>query len=184
MSDVYLYPLAGIPISVFYFLYKGKVISPAIFANANSVSVLFHYFFLSFFVYRVTGRQRNFMLTIVLFSLPVIFLVIFDINFETAFSFSICNFLLLFYSVYYFYSCFKAPPIFNLSKNPGFLICSGVLLGSGLVIPFSLFNQYLISIHMPSNSIHILGVLATVGYLIINLFFFKAILCLKHPKVL
>jgi hypothetical protein len=184
LKGIYWYPLVGSIVGLCFYLNVFGVIPFHVFRVIDIFSLLFQFFFLSVFIYKLTGRKFNFKIVILISSLFVGIQITIDLLQNTNTSFAVTSTILIAFSLYYFYVLFNSLPINqDLTKYPPFLICCGVLLGTGITVPFLLFNRYLMFLNVPKNTIFALGILATTGNLILNLFFLKALLCIRQSKL-
>ena len=177
-KDFLWYPLIGSILTVFYWLKYLNIYALPYFVLINKTSLLFHFGFLSRYIYIEVNKKAAFRYTAICFFIIQIPFVYFDIINHTILSFSVTNGCLFILCCYYFYYLFLAPPILNLFKEPSFWVCCGILLGSGLLIPFYSFSRDISKIITNLNAHYLLGTLSTLGYGIMYIFFIKAYLCI------
>lgn len=178
----YLYPLIGIPVSIFLFLDSYHLFPRNMGFIINTISLLFHYIFLSLFIYTITGKSPIFLTIILAFVLPIFILLTFDIKNGSAISFALANGCLLMYSIYYYKCLLDAPPILKLFKDPAFIICCGIFLGAGFIIPFSLVSRYVVTHRFPMKILYQYVIISQMGYLLLNFSFIKALSCSLNRK--
>ncbi len=179
MKYFFLYPLVGFMVSVLFWLKFFGMFPVAPFSIINKLSILFHFAFLSVFMLKIIRKKTFFYFVSVSFFLLVTFLVYIDIINRTKLAIPIANACLFILCLFYFHNLFTAPPTLNLSREPSFWICCGILLGSGFLIPLYVFNLSFFKITIDPNLSHILGTLFGFGYAIMYLFFIKAYLCIQ-----
>lgn len=173
----FVYPLVGVIVSIFSCLSLFKLIRPSVSWPILDCSVLFHYFFLSMLIYRFLDYNQEFKWIVIFFSAPLILVIAFDIISYSTFSSGLANFLLLTYCIVYFRKLMKSKISVSLKGNSPFLVCCGVFLGTGLIVPFSLLNKYLSTIHAKGDIFFLIAGIAISGHVVMNFFFTKAILC-------
>ncbi len=183
MKKFFWYPLVGAMIGLLFVLKNLKIIPTHIGFITNTISLLFHYSFLSFFIYNVTGKQVKFKIVIFLFFLVLIGLIISDILNGYTTSFAFANGCLFVFSLYYFRTLLVGKATIILKKNPIFYTCCGIFIGSGIIVPSALMIKYLVELKLAKDSLFLINIFSGVGYLLINLFFIKALLqCIKPNK--
>ena len=176
----YLYPLVGALISILFWSKYFGFFPGEIFRIVNRLSILYHFSFLSFFIYKEVGRSKKFKFFAILFFIIIIPFLYNDIYKMTLISFSMANTFLFVLCSYYFYNLFSTPPILNLLKEPSFWICCGILLGCGLLIPFNAFNRQFLNLIVNKDIFYLLGVLSGLGYVVMYSFFIKSWLCMRR----
>ncbi len=178
----YLYPLIGTIINIMLCSATFHFITGKVALTANIVSLFFHYSFLSNFIYRETGKKilvKYLSISIFFLLIPI---VILDIKRLSAYSFALANSYLFIFCIYYFYLLLKNSPVLDLKKNPAFIICCGIFIGVGITIPFTVVCKYLVELNIPRNTFYLYNAFTALGYLTMNLFFIKALLCIKPNK--
>lgn len=182
LKDFFLYPLIGCLVGLIFELKSFSIISIRLYFAIIHCSVLFYFLFLSLLLHKLLGRKRIFIGLIFLVSLILSTIITIDILYFSSYSSAVANSFLLIFCIYYFFYLFKNPTIPVLFRHPGFIICCGILIGSSLIIPFAFLNKYLISLHVSKDSLYLIGSLAVISHLIMNLFFIKAFLCIRHLR--
>ena len=177
MKLFFLYPLVGCLIVILFWIKYFNYLPLRSFIYINTVSLIFHFCFFGIFIYNAVLKKRILKYTLVVFLLIIFIFIYRDIINKSAIAFAVTNTFLWFLSIYYFYNLFLDPPIINLSKEPSFWVCCGILLGCGIIIPFKIFNPYFI-IKLNKDALFLLGSISTLGYGIIHLFLIKANLCI------
>lgn len=143
-------------------------------------SLIFHYFFLATFFYRIITDQfkRFWFLLIFILSIPIVGIAILQ-NFSDASgfeSFSIVNFCLLVFSVLYFYQLLNSPPKSHLFAHASFWIVIGIFFSMGITIPLHSVFRYL-KIELNHEALEGLRSIGYFAYGIMHLFFTKAYIC-------
>jgi hypothetical protein len=179
LTYFYLYPLVGTIINIVICCNFLNFIPHKVSLTINILSLLFHYSFLSNFIYRETGKQIVIKyLSISIFFLLILFIIL-DIKILSAYSFAFTNSCLFIFCIYYFYLLLKEKPALNLANNPAFIICCGIFIGVGISIPFTLAYKYLVELNVPRDTRYVYNTFAGLGYILMNLSFIKALLCIK-----
>ncbi len=182
IQKFFWYPLVGVVIGCFLILQFLNIIAGIISFVANTTSLLFHFSFLSYFIYRATNKTKAFkIISSVIFTITIV-LIASDIitNYSTSFAFA--NSGLFLFSLYYFFVILKQKKKINLSGNAIFLVCCGIFIGSGLIVPSTLMIKYMYEQKIQVNSLFLASSISQVGYIIMNLFFIKALLCSRQTK--
>ncbi len=178
----YWYPLVGLAVALLMALKNLHFITSQVSFTLNIISLLFHFSFLSFFIFSVTGKKSNFKIIIFCCSLILIVLLVMDIIDSYLTSFAFANGCLFLFSLYYFRGLLIGTLRITLKNNFIFYICCGIFIGTGLIVPSSLMIKYLYVLKVPNNTIFLFASFGGIGYILMNLIFIKALLCLKQNK--
>jgi hypothetical protein len=177
----YWYPIIGIIVGLIAFFHRLDLIIPVIYSVIVKSSLVFHFTFLSNFIFSSVGKKLSIKILITVCVFILCSIIIRDILIvKNGGGHSFANGLLFLFACYYFYSLMSTSFKINLQNNPDFILCCGVFLGCGLTIPFNIMLRYLAEFNIPKDTIFIYGIFAALGYLIMNLFFLKALLCIKQ----
>jgi hypothetical protein len=176
MKYFYLYPLVGSLIMLMIVINTYKPIPHNIAHDINALSVLFHFIFLSRFIYLACAKKKLIIILCLFFFVIIIFFVIYDLINNSYYSISFSNASLFVLCIFYFYYLFISSPVIYLLKEPTFWVCCGIFLGSGILIPAPALMKY-ITIHFDELK-YFNVVFGYLGFAIMYLFFIKAILCL------
>lgn len=177
----YWYPIVGIVVGFFLMLdYLFHAITSELRSNILILSLLFHFNFLSTILYKETGSKPFLKYLFILLTIILVKLVISNFTIKGANSYAFANAVLFIFSAFYFYQLFNNSNIVNLSKDPLFILCAGIFLGTGITIPFTYIQDYLILIKIQENLLFLFGALSSLGYLIMNLFFLKSMICITQ----
>ncbi len=186
MRGFFWYPMIGVLAIIPGFIARNFCESWYVFgAIIHKFSILFHYSFLSIFIFRaIPGKKNNIYLTIIF--LTFLFLILFfllRVNIETRsdHSFAIANFGLVIYSIIYYYYLFNNNPTFNLLKEPAFWIITGIFFSMSVHIPIFLAMDNL-HYKIPINTYRILICVSIFCYFLMHIFFIKAYLCAIHQR--
>lgn len=182
MRKFFWYPLVGTIIGLLFVFKNLNVIPNQIGFIANTISLLFHYSFLSFFIYTVTDKQSKFKLIIFLLLVILIVFIISDIVNSYTTSFAFANSCLFIFSLYYFRTVLIGNTTIILKGNPIFYTCCGIFIGSGIIVPSALMIKYIFALELSKDSVYLLALPTGLGYLTINIIFIKALLCIKPNK--
>lgn len=179
LKRFYWYPLIGLIVIIFFWLNFFKITPLYFYYYLNRFSLLFHYTFLAFFIFKVLNNHDFFNLEKILFIVFFIILLcvqVYDYINSTYNSFFLTNTFLVIFCINFYYKLLNTTPVIALKEEPFFWIISGVFLGMGITIPFYAFQQYLFQ--FISNSLfYLLILIAGVGYSLMHIFFIKAFLC-------
>jgi len=176
LRSFFWYPLAGCIMTILYWSKFFNLIPFGTYIITNKISLLYHYSFLSYFLYKGVNKKKSFGYIAILFLLIIIPFVYWDIVCKTVFGFAIVNGSLFILCCYYFFNLFVSPPVLHLNKEAVFWVSCGILLGAGMLIPF--FLASLSSLQITSTSVgYLFGICAILGYGIMHTFFIKAYLC-------
>jgi hypothetical protein len=179
----YFYPIVGIIIGIVVYCARFHFVSEKVGSNTNVVSSFFHFYFLSCFIYRETGKKIFLKYLIIVLSFILVLFIISNIKqIRSSHALAFGNVCLFTFCIYYFLLLLNKNPVSNLRNSPTFIICCGIFLGVGLTIPFAVIRKYLDILNFPRDTIYFYGALSGLGYLVMNLFFLKALLCLKQNK--
>jgi hypothetical protein len=178
----WLYPLVGFWVSSLIVLSNLKLITKDIAGPVNIISLLFHYSFISYIFFKLNGSKTAFKwLIIVVFIIVAIFVKINLIDRANT-AFSIANAALFCYAFYFLVKYLQTDSIINLTKDPFFFICTGILVGTVFIVPTSFMVKYLLEIKTEKSTIFYFVAATNIGYILINLFFIKALLLCGKQK--
>ena len=187
MNKFYWYSLIAALLALFNFLQKYfSIASKNVSGVLHSALLLFHFIFLSLFIYSVLPNKKNSKYLKLLFVqfLLVILLCIFtnNISIPQSAAYSFTNFGLVLFCFIYYYQLFEAMPTINLLKEPSFWIISGVFFCMCATIPINSLRGYLFH-NMPYELYLLMGCIGFFAYGVMHLFFIKAYLCsINQPK--
>ena len=106
---------------------------------------------------------------------------IIDIKNETYYSATISNFGMILFSLFFYFDLINNKHDDLIDKNPTIYIINGVFFGAGFLVPILIFGNHLKEI-LDINTYNCIAILAPTGTIIMNLFFFKSILCIRQKK--
>jgi len=179
MKGFYFYPLVGLIMILFFWLDYIKISPNNLFQTINTLSLIFHYYFLASFICKVLKLQGIFDFERILFWIFLSIIIcseVYDFLNKTRISFIVTNTFLLFFCICYYNKLFKNISVINLTDEPSFWVITGVFLGMGITLPFYIFNQYLFNL-ISRDNYYLLALMGISGYMIMHLFFIKAFLC-------
>ena len=181
MNKFYWYPFIAVTLVLFNFLQKyfniaSKIVSGVI----HSSLLIFHFIFLSIFIYRILPNKRLSVYFKLLFFL-ILFIILFclftnDLSMPQHKAYAFTNFGLVLFCCLYYFQLFEAMPTVNLLKEPSFWIINGVLFCMCATIPLVSLSGYLIA-NMPYDLHLSMGGIGFFAYGGMHLFFIKAYLC-------
>ena len=186
MRGFFWYPTIGmalvIPnVLVIFFLKDFRYIASVI----NNISLIFHYTFLSIFIYKVIPSSKKDIIFKVFFAiffcLIILCLAIKNIDKNNGLAFAIANFALVCFCLKYYSELFNNIPTFNLLREPSFWILSGIFFSMSLHIPVLMAKAYF-PVNFLNEKFPILYNITLFCYGIMHLFFIKAYLCAIHPQ--
>ncbi len=176
MKHFYWYPIVGTIVTAILVLQHFNIFSIRFAFCFNGGSLLFHYLFLSYFIYNVTGKNKYFKIVMWLFFLLIPGLIINDILSKYIDSYAFSNACLFFYALFYFYLLYKSEIRIKLLGNPIFYVFCGVFIGTGLIVPAAIMIKVLVILNLNFDVIRLVTSVSGIGYISMNLFFIKALL--------
>lgn len=182
MRKFFWYPLIGTIILSFFALKNLHIIPYQMVFIVNTVSLLFHFSFLSYFIFSITGKKYSLKLFSIGCFILTIILIISDIIYVYTTSFAFANSCLFLFALYYFREILIGTPNIVLKNNPLFYVCCGIFVGSGLVVAVSLMAKYLLALKVSKDNLYLLSAIGMFGYIILNLFFIKALLLCRTQR--
>lgn len=151
----------------------------------NNISLIFHYTFLSIFIIKVMPSYKDDILLKFVFGLFLLLLVFHltqtNTNKQNTIAFVTANFGLTIFCLIYYYRLFNNLPVLNLLEEPSFWIITGVFFCMGVHIPLLIAWDYLHG-KIPLHISRIHNAINIFCYIIMHLFFIKAILCSVRPQ--
>ncbi len=174
LKNFYFYPMIGSIMGLMFLLKEMNFLPSNFCLIVNKISLFFHFIFLGYFFYRIT--EKNIIIKTLVLFVPIILIVLvaIDVINGTNSSFALANGCLFIFSIFYFSQIFLNSKAFSLFKNPISITCCGIFIGSGITIPFALMHKYLMFLDIPKDTMLLYGSLFASGYLIMNLFFLRA----------
>ncbi len=174
------YPIVGCIVLILIILNKLDLTPRNIHYITNKISLLFHFSFLGFIFYKIDyiNRKNTIKYVIFLVNALLVFLTYADIKQETTSAFGIANGCLFCFSLYYFYKIIINSPIQNITNDPIFIAVCGIFLGTGLLLPFTIMHKFFLLLHVPKDTMLLFASSLATGYLIMNLFFLKSMICI------
>jgi hypothetical protein len=146
----------------------------------NNFLIVFHFVFLTFFIYNIIKSNRKKKYLLPLFFIFISFLLFSftqrEIRIKNLFAYSISNLGLVIFCIVYYLDLFNNVTKLNLSATPSFWIISGIFFCMCITIPLTTLFEYLnqiISNDFEKN----IGAIISFAYGIMHLFFIKAYLC-------
>jgi hypothetical protein len=179
----WLYPLVGFLVSSLAVLSNFKLISKGIAGPVNTTSLLFHYSFISYIFFKANSSKAVFKWVAFAFFMIIAIFVKIDLIDKNSTPFSIANGALFIYALYFLVRYLNADNIINLTKDPFFFICTGILLGTTFIVPTFLMTKYLLEIKTEKSVIFYFVAASNIGYITINLFFIKALLVARKNSL-
>jgi hypothetical protein len=180
MKYFYLYPLVGSLIMLMIVINTHNKIPNNLTQRVNAISVFFHFFFLSRFIYKACNRKKIVLILRLIFFVVVACFITYDIINNSYYSIAFSNVSLFILSIFYFYYLFINSPIIHVLKEASFWVCCGVFLGSGILIPSPTLMKYITTNFNELKYFNV--VIGYFGFAIMYIFFIKAILCLPNLR--
>jgi len=187
MNNFYLYSFVATFSCTYIYLQKYSNLPIKNLSGLLQIShLLFHFIFLSLFIYRVLPNKnvsKKIKLVFFLFLFIIIFCVFTnDQNIPPYQAYSFTNFALVIFCCFYYLQLFESMPTINLLKEPSFWIISGVFFCMCATIPLTSLRGYLYH-NIPYNLYLSMGGIGFFAYGVMHLFFIKAYLCsTSQPK--
>jgi len=187
MEKFYWYSFIATFSSSFNYIQKyGYIFSKNVSVVLQSSLLLFHFIFLSLFIYRVLPTKIDSKEIKILFFLLLLIIIycVFtnDLTIPAYKAYSFTNFGLVLFCCFYYLQLFESMPTINLLKEPSFWIISGVFFCMCATIPLTSLRGYLYH-NIPYNLYLSMGGIGFFAYGVMHLFFIKAYLCsISQPK--
>ena len=184
MRGFYWYPAIALAMAILHIIEKYfHLTHKELYRITNLISLLFHFIFLTSFIFRFYSTKKEkgyFKVLFWLFIMILIIFIIIDIIYHSVIAFGIANTGLFIFCIYYYYQLFRNPPTLNLLREPSFWIITGILFGMSTTIPIFFMGGYLYH-NLPRSIFYSIATIAPFGYGIMHLFFIKAFLCSVRP---
>lgn len=176
-----LYPILALSIGIPNILNDFSIKNLKHFVGVlNNVTLLLHISLIGFFIFSCLKRKeikRLYLFVLIGFQLIVVFyLISVNLSSQNFIAFAITNFGLIVLTLFYFFEIFINPPILKLKEEPSFWIITGVFFSTCLNMPF--YATY--KVILDNNDVFIkslVGVLVSLSYIIMFLFFVKGFKC-------
>lgn len=163
----------------FFFTFFVHFFSEILMFKITLISLTFYFSFLSSILYQETRKSTSFLILVLILLLLLVVLIFFDFNNHGPYSFAFANACLFLLGLYYFYFIFKIDVRLDLLKDPLFVMCCGIFLGTGMIIPFQIMHKYLFHFKVPRDTMFFYIALSSLGTLIMNLIFLRALRLVK-----
>ena len=186
MDKFYLYSLAAGVFAFFNFLQKYfSILSKSFSGFINSSLLLFHFIFLSIFIYKLLPKQNSSKKIIFLFLLflSIILFSLFtnELSEPQSTAYAFANFGLVIFCCIYYLKLFEEMPI-DLINEPSFWIINGIFFCMCATVPMNALRGYLLD-NIPYDFFLAMGAIVSFAYGIMHLFFIKAYICsINRPK--
>jgi hypothetical protein len=187
MNNFYWYSFFATFSCAYIYLQKYSYIpSKNITGLIQNSHLLFHFIFLSLFIYRVLPNKNVSKNIKILFFL-LLFIIIFcvftnELSIPPYHAYAFTNFGLVLFCCLYYLQLFESMPTINLLKEPSFWIISGIFFCMCATIPLTSLRGYLYD-NIPYNLYLSMGNIGFFAYGVMHLFFIKAYLCsTNQPK--
>ncbi len=150
------------------------------FSRINSVTLIFHFSFLTFFIFRILKNDRVVTFLKVCFWIILFLLIVSianDVYFDTcSLSFCVANVSLFLFCLFYYYQILHFIPAVSILKEPSFWIITGIFIGMGLSFPMIIFLDFF-SLNTSLQLKREIQFLGNLPYIVMHLCFIKAYLC-------
>jgi len=186
-SDIkyfYIYSIVGMVFTILFWLPQFNVLPISSYFALNTLSIIFHFIFLSRFIVQVTPLLKDFKFSAILLhsiNFLLILLVIYNFQMNTfALSFSFSNTILFLFCIAYYYSLLDAKPYKPILIDPVFWIVTGIFICTGISLPVNITNDYILfatSSRLNDYDRRMLSFIGVVPYAIMHLCFSKAYIC-------
>lgn len=176
-----IYSLIAATNTIFNLLHNYfKASSNLTYGIVNNSLLLFHFIFLTAFIYQVLPNK---FISKIFFIIQAFFLLIIIYSFFTndltkhqPTTFAVSNFGLVIFCFFYYYQLFESMPRINLLSEPSFWIVNGIFFSMCATIPVLLLRSFLTDT-ISADFYSIVVAIIPFSYGIMHLFFIKAYLC-------
>jgi hypothetical protein len=187
MNKFYWYSFVAGVLAIFDLLRNYfNIINKNTYVFFDSILLLFHFIFLSLFIYRVLPKRSNseyFKLLIIFFLLGILFCMFAnDLTGPQSTAYTFTNFGLVIFCCIYYLQLFEDMPTINLLKEPSFWVINGVFFCMCATIPITSLTRYLFN-NISRELYFSIESIGAFAYGVMHLFFIKAYLCsTNQPK--
>jgi hypothetical protein len=147
LRNFIIYTSVGISFVILFWLTMFAKIPRTLFFQINTVSVLFHFSFLFYFIVSVTPilyKNQTIYIFIIL-CLCLCIIVVYNLSTGTrALSFSVANFILFFLCFFYYLQILIGSSHLSILQDPIFWIITGIFIGNGISLPVNIANDYIL----------------------------------------
>lgn len=179
LKGFYLYPMVCVLVAIPFIFPIHLGLNASI---INSLSLIFHFTYLSYFISKVLNVKKLKQILVSLFAIFFCIITVLlwreDLNEPVNYIFSISAIGLTIFSILYYYQIFISSPLPDLLKEPSFWIVTGVFFSMSLHIPISMIIDELFY-KIPYSTYLLLSCILVFSIIIMHLFFIKAFLCVK-----
>lgn len=151
----------------------------------NKISFLFHYIFLSVFIYRTLNtvtHKKIFIILFFVFLLIVLTTICKTVSQSTSFLInSLTNFFLVIFCLIYYYDLFNGIPVKNLFNQSSFWVVTGLFLCLSVAVPLNVLKTLFLAQSNSDLNLFVTSI-AVFFYSVMHLFFIKAYLCSINPS--
>ncbi|MCW3092438.1 MAG: hypothetical protein JWP81_3507 [Ferruginibacter sp.] len=177
MNKFYLYSLiAGVysiyAISQKYFHFTSKHTLDLF----GTVLLIFHFIFLSSFIYGVLPNKKLSFLSKLMFTSLLIAVIFFIFIDNIYIAIALTNFSLVVFCCFYYLQLFEKMPSVILLKEPSFWVINGIFFCMCATIPVYSLRDYFFT-NYPYDLFLTIGCIISFSYGMMHLFFIKAYLC-------
>lgn len=180
MNQFHWYFAVGAILAIATFLKKYWVLYDQKLASLiNSSCLLFHFIFLSAFIYCTLPYKKSILYRVIFLVCTV--LIIFCLFTNNSYTlpsnaFAISNLGLVIFCCFYYYQLFEAVPTITLLKEPSFWIITGIFFCMCSTVPILAIRFYLL--HNTSQKFYsTIEIVIPFAYGVMHLFFIKAYVC-------
>ncbi len=187
MQRFFWYTIVAAIFSLYCFFQKYfSISSKNVFGFFHSTLLLFHFIFLSHFIYSLLPNKNNqkYLKVLFFFFLLAVLncLLVNDVTKPQSSAFVFTNFGLVIFCCFYYFQLFIDMPSISLFKVPSFWIVNGIFFCMCATIPLNAIRGYLVD-SIPYKTYLSMGTIVSISYGIMHLFFIKAYLCsINQPK--
>ena len=185
LNFFYCYTTVAIFILFIFLLSRFKILPKDLYYNLNGVSVIFHFSFLSSFIFKQINFKRKKILKFIylIVILLLIQLIISDFTLKKGFPYLLTSLILVFISLFYYLELLNKIPIVNLLKDSTFWVVTGIFIGMGINIPGYAIGIIYLKQTVSKEMVLLISSIIMASYGIMHLFFIKAFICsLQHHK--
>jgi len=167
-----------------FWLPRFQIIHPTTYLAINTLSLIFHFSFLSYFILRVIPNINNwryYKKYHLIVSISVALVIIYDLNRNSfSLSFTLSNFILFILCLIYFTFLLESHSINPILKSSIFWVVIGIFICTGISLPVNIINDHILKNGkdlISDDNKRLMGSIGVIPYALMHLCFTKAYWC-------